>query len=148
MVKGVTALLVGVAFPAELGVEVEMDASVILSLALSEDLVSLKIVERGQDVLQAKDRAEEGDERLLRQLSDDQRSKRIHDEQFCDLLGVFAVVVPIRPEEDDAACVLVAEERNSTVRLFFEVTETDDVDRPRASATALNKVDPELMGDR
>ena len=51
---------------AELGVEVEVDAAVVLALALGQDLVAGELVERGQDVLQPQDRAEQRDELLLR----------------------------------------------------------------------------------
>ena len=40
---------------AELGVEVEVDALVVLELAFGEDLVAGELVERGQDVLQPQD---------------------------------------------------------------------------------------------
>ena len=45
---------------AELGVEVEVDAAVVLTLALGEDLVAGEVVERRQDVLQSQDRDRTG----------------------------------------------------------------------------------------
>jgi hypothetical protein len=44
-----------------------------------------------------------------------------------DLRGIRLVVVGIRLEEDDAARVLVAEERDGVVGLLLEVPEADDV---------------------
>ena len=67
----VDRLLVGVLVLAELGVQVEVDAAVVLALPVGEDLVAGEVVERGQDVLQAQDRAEQRDELLLRGLPDD-----------------------------------------------------------------------------
>ena len=72
----VDRLLLGVLVLAELGVEVEVDAAVVLALPLGEDLVAGELVERGQDVLQPQDRAEEGDELLLRRLADDRLPER------------------------------------------------------------------------
>ena len=72
----VDRLLLSRCILAELGVEVEVDAAVVLALAFGQDLVAGELVEGGQDVLQPQDLAEQGDERLLRRLADDRLAER------------------------------------------------------------------------
>ena len=44
-----------------------------------------------------------------------------------DPVGVLGVVVGVRLEQHDAACVLVAEQRDGVVGLFLQIAEGDDV---------------------
>ena len=67
----VDRLLLGRVLAAELGVQVEVDAAVVLEVALGQDLVAGEVVEGDQDVAQPQDRAEQRDELLLRCLADD-----------------------------------------------------------------------------
>ncbi|MDT4872732.1 hypothetical protein FQZ97_1079330 [compost metagenome] len=56
---------------AELGIQVQIDALVILVLPFAENLVPGKIVESRQDIFQPQDRAKQLDEGFLRRLADD-----------------------------------------------------------------------------
>ena len=86
-----------------------------------------EVVERGEDVGQPQDGAEEGDERLLLGLADDLLAEGEAVEEFGDLLGVLVVVLAVGLEEDDTSGVAVAEQGDRVVGLLFEVAEGDDV---------------------
>ncbi len=56
---------------AEFGVQIQVQALVVLKVALGEDFVACKIIKRREDVFQPQDRAEQLDECLLCRLADD-----------------------------------------------------------------------------
>ena len=112
---------------AELLIEVEVDALVVLQLAFSEDLVAGELVERHEDVAQPEDLSEQGDEPLLLVLSDDPDTEREVVLELDDALRVFGLVVAVRLEQDDAARILVAEQRQGVVGRLVQVPEGDDV---------------------
>ena len=71
----VDRLLLGLFAATELGVQVEVDAAVVLALPFREQFIARELIERSQDVLQAQDCAEKGDELFLRRLTDDRLSR-------------------------------------------------------------------------
>ena len=77
-------LLLGRRVLAVLGVEVEVDAAVVLVLAVGQQLVAGELIEGGQDVLQPQDGAEELDELLLGRFALDDLPEREVGEQLAD----------------------------------------------------------------
>ena len=83
------------ASPAELVVQVQIDTAVVLALAVREQLTSGEFIKGRQDVLQAQDRAEEGDELLLGLFANDLGAKRVVAHQAGDFVGVVLVVLHV-----------------------------------------------------
>ena len=113
--------------PPELGVQVQVDALVVLELTLGQDLAAGEVVERCQDVPQPQDRAEQQDERLLCGLAENRCAERVQQRQLRDLRLIVGVVVGVRLEYHDAARVLVAKQGQRLVGGILQVPERDDV---------------------
>jgi len=123
----VDAFLLGLGRGAELGVEVQVEALVILKIALAEDLIAGKVVEGGEDVLQPQDGAEQLDEGLLRRFAGDRGAQREQRLQLGDLALVFAVILGVGLEQHDALGILVAEQGQGIIGSLLQVAEGDDV---------------------
>ena len=138
----VDRLLVGVLLPPERLVEVEVEAAVVLELALGEDLVAREVVEAHQDVVQPQDDAEQRDERLLVLLALNRLADRVNLQELRNMPLVRAVVLGVRLQQHDPRGVLVAEQRERVVGLLLQVAERDDV------AVRLDRVqDPVCPGE-
>ena len=133
----VDVLFVDFLADADIVVDIEVGALVVLEIAGAEDLVAGKVVEGGEDVSEAKDDAEEADEVFLGGFAENGLAEGELGEQAVDevgiagfvfaVFGVAVVVVLIGFEEDNTAGFFVAEKGDGFVGGFFEVAETDDI---------------------
>ena len=133
----VDVFFVGVFVDAEVLVDVDVGALVVLEVTRGEDFVAGEIVEGGEDVLQAKDGAVEADEVFCGGFAQGWLAEGEGVLKSGDELGVAGlvmavffeavVIVIVGAEEDDATGLFVTEKGNGVVGCFFEVTEADNV---------------------
>lgn len=138
---GIDVFLLNLSLPVFL-VQIEIDALVILKLALGQDLVAPKVVKGGEDISEAEDMPEQGDKLLFHLFADDGRIQGKASQQpcyqFAVTLGVLhasirlflikaVVIVIIGLQQNNAARVLVAKQGNGLVRLLLQVPEADDI---------------------
>jgi hypothetical protein len=121
----VDRFLLGLVRAAEFGVQVQVEALVVLKIPLAEDLVAREVVEGREDVLQPQDRAEQLDERLLRRLAVIAPAGTAPPARRPS--SGIRVVVGVGLEQHDALGVLVAEQRQRVVGGLLQIAEGDDV---------------------
>lgn len=125
------------AFP--LVAQVLIAGEVVLQLALGKDFLACELVEGGEQVPHAQDSAEERDKLLLQLFADNERRR----ERECfselrdhiDVAGLFLaafvgetlVVVLEGFQQDNAACVFIAEKGDSAVNALLQVAEANDI---------------------
>ena len=138
-------LLVGFLMRTPLLVEIDVQALVVLQVAQTQHIIIGEIVESLQDVAQPQNRAEQGEEILLRLFSDDFLAQGEPLKQLRDLLGVCSEIFRIWLKHHRALGVLVPEQSQGVIHLLPQITETDDVAKGLLEAFATLKTDMPIV---
>src|SRR5699024_468047 len=122
----------------DLLVYVVVCTGIVLKINLGQNLMPHKTIKRRQDIPQAQNVAEQNDEILFVLLSQNGLSQREALHQLLDpllipllflalVVGVAKIVIFIGLQQDDAARILIAKQRDGFIGFFFQIPETDNI---------------------
>src|SRR5699024_350006 len=122
----------------DLLVYVVVCTGIVLKIDLRQNLMPHKTIKRRQDIPQAQDITEQNNEILFVLLSQNGLSQREALHQLLDpllipllflalIVNAAIVIIFVGLQQDDAARILIAKQRDGIIGFFFQIPETDNI---------------------